>query len=125
MSPAQLGRVDWTDELLNWITKYEMIVVALTLVGAAAPCSGAPIRQGIQEAKANSKHTIIHTYHPLKPCHTHIGSWLYCFYGWLIHEPVLRFGYDDKPQISSIASDKALNCRYHTGHSSQFVTPNP
>jgi hypothetical protein len=41
-----LGRVDWTDELLNWITKYEMIVMALTLVGTAASCSDAP-RQGI------------------------------------------------------------------------------
>jgi hypothetical protein len=25
----------------------------------------------------------------------HIGSWLYCFHGWSLHEPVLRFGYDD------------------------------
>jgi hypothetical protein len=61
LSPAQLGRVDWTDELLNWITKYEIIVVALILVGAAAPCDDAPSRQGIQEAKANSKHMMIHT----------------------------------------------------------------
>jgi hypothetical protein len=49
MSPEQLGRVDWIDGLLNWITKYEMIEVALTLVGAAAPCGDAPMRQGIQE----------------------------------------------------------------------------
>jgi hypothetical protein len=34
-----LGRVDWTDELLNWITKYEMIVVALILVGAMRRCT--------------------------------------------------------------------------------------
>jgi hypothetical protein len=41
-----MGRVDWTDEMLNWITKYEMIVVALTLIDAAAPCGDAPTRQG-------------------------------------------------------------------------------
>jgi hypothetical protein len=41
--------VDWTDELLNWITKYEMIVVALTLISAVAACGDAPMRQGIQE----------------------------------------------------------------------------
>jgi hypothetical protein len=44
LSPAQLGRVYWTDELLNWITKYEMIAVALTLVGASAPCGDVPTR---------------------------------------------------------------------------------
>jgi hypothetical protein len=27
--------------------------------------------------------------------HTHIGSWLYCFHGWSLHELVLRFGYHD------------------------------
>jgi hypothetical protein len=37
------------DELLNWITKYEMIEVALTLIGAAVPCGDAPTWQGIQE----------------------------------------------------------------------------
>jgi hypothetical protein len=36
-----------------------MIVVALLLVGAVAPCGDAPMRQEIQEAIANSKHTII------------------------------------------------------------------
>jgi hypothetical protein len=64
VSPARLGRVDWTDELLNWITKYEMIVVAMTLIGAAVLCSDAPMRQEIQEVKANSKHTMTNTYHP-------------------------------------------------------------
>jgi hypothetical protein len=49
LSPARFGRVDWTNELLNWITKYEMIVMVLTLVGAAALCSDTPTRQGIQE----------------------------------------------------------------------------
>jgi hypothetical protein len=29
------------------------------------------------------------------PGHTHIGSWLYCFHGWSLHEPVLRFGHDN------------------------------
>jgi hypothetical protein len=51
---------------------------------------------------------------------THIGSWLYCFHGWSLHKPVLRFGYDNKPQASSIAPDKALNCRCHTK-----IVPNP
>jgi hypothetical protein len=49
LSPARLGRVDWTNELLNWITKYELIIVALTLVNTAAPCGDAPTRQEIQE----------------------------------------------------------------------------
>jgi hypothetical protein len=49
LSPRRLGKVDWTDELLNWITKYKIILVALTLVGAAAVCSNTPTRQGIQE----------------------------------------------------------------------------
>jgi hypothetical protein len=34
---------------LNWITKYEMIEMVLTLVGTATPCGDAPTRQGIQE----------------------------------------------------------------------------
>jgi hypothetical protein len=64
LSPARLERVDWTDKLLNWITKYKMIVVALTLVGATAPCGNAPTRQGIQEAKVDSKHTMTNTCRP-------------------------------------------------------------
>jgi hypothetical protein len=36
------------------------------------------------------------------------------FHGWSLHEPVLRFGYDNLPQASSIAPDKALNHRHHT-----------
>jgi hypothetical protein len=28
------------------------------------------------------------------PGRTHIGSWLYYFHGWSLHEPVLIFGYD-------------------------------
>jgi hypothetical protein len=44
LSPTRLGRVDWTDELLNWITKYEMIEVALTLIGVAVPCGNTPTR---------------------------------------------------------------------------------
>jgi hypothetical protein len=49
MSPARLGRVDWTDELLNWITKYEMVKVALTLVGTATHPRG----REYKKAKAN------------------------------------------------------------------------
>jgi hypothetical protein len=36
-----------------------MIVVALTLVGVAAPCDNTPTGQEIQEAILNSKHTMI------------------------------------------------------------------
>jgi hypothetical protein len=36
-----------------------MIVVALTLVDAAAPCGDTPTRQEIQEAIINSKHMMI------------------------------------------------------------------
>jgi hypothetical protein len=45
--PARLRRVDWIDELLNWITKYEMIIVGLTLVGATVTCGDAPMKQRI------------------------------------------------------------------------------
>jgi hypothetical protein len=41
-----------------------MIVVTLTLIRALAPCGNAPTRQGIQEAKANSKHSMTNTYRP-------------------------------------------------------------
>jgi hypothetical protein len=44
LSLARLGRVDLTDKLLNWITKYEMIEVALTLVSVVASCGDAPTR---------------------------------------------------------------------------------
>jgi hypothetical protein len=32
---------------------------------------------------------------PTTPGRTHIGSWLHCYHGWSLHEPVHRFGYDD------------------------------
>jgi hypothetical protein len=35
-----------------------------------------------------------------EPGHTHISSWLYYFHGWSFHEPVLRFGYDNKPEAA-------------------------
>jgi hypothetical protein len=35
-------------------------------------------------------------------CRTHIGSWLYCFFGWLLHEPVRRFGYDVYHRLSEV-----------------------
>jgi hypothetical protein len=44
-----LPEVVLSHELFNWITNYEVIIVDLTLVGAAAPCGDAPMRQGIQE----------------------------------------------------------------------------
>jgi hypothetical protein len=42
------------------------------------------------------------------PDRTHICSWLYCFHGWSLHEPVLTFRYDIQPLASSIAMDKSL-----------------
>jgi hypothetical protein len=46
---APPSRTNWTDELLNWITKYEMIVVVLTLVGVATH------ERGREYKKANVK----------------------------------------------------------------------
>jgi hypothetical protein len=42
--------------------------------------------------------------------HTHIGSWLYYFYGWLLHELVLRFGYDVYHRLPE-STGQAPNCR--------------
>jgi hypothetical protein len=44
------------------------------------------------------------------PCRTHIGSWLYCFHGWSLHEPVLRFGYNVYHRLLE-STGQALNCR--------------
>jgi hypothetical protein len=74
LSLARLGRVDWIDELLNWITKFEMIIVALTLISMAAPCDDAPTRQGIQEVKANSIHTMKDTCQP-PSLYIETGDW--------------------------------------------------
>jgi hypothetical protein len=41
-------------------------------------------------------------------------SWLYCFHVSSLHEPVLRFKYDNKPYPSSITLDKVVNHRHHT-----------
>jgi hypothetical protein len=41
-------------------------------------------------------------------------SWVYYFHAWSLHEPVLRFGYDNKLHASSITPDKVLNCRHNT-----------
>jgi hypothetical protein len=44
------------------------------------------------------------------PGRTHIGSWLYCFHGWSLHEPVLRFGYDVYHRLPE-STGQAPNCR--------------
>jgi hypothetical protein len=49
---------------------------------------------------------------------------LYCFHGWSLHEPVLRFGYDNYPQASSIAPDKPWTVGI-TPTNSIPITPNP
>jgi hypothetical protein len=58
------------------------------------------------------------------PGRTHIGSWLYCCHGWSLHEPVLRFGYDDYHRLpESIGQSPEL--LESTERSSKPVTPNP
>jgi hypothetical protein len=52
------------------------------------------------------------------PGRTHIGSWLYYFHGWSLHEPVLRFGYDVYHRLSE-STRQAPNCR-----SPQNTVPN-
>jgi hypothetical protein len=44
------------------------------------------------------------------PGRTHIGSWLYYFHGWSLHEPVLRFGYDVYHRLPE-STGQASNCR--------------
>jgi hypothetical protein len=52
------------------------------------------------------------------PGRTHIGSWLYCFHGWSLHEPLLRFGFSGVHRTSPELSES-------TERSSKSVTPNP
>jgi hypothetical protein len=47
------------------------------------------------------------------PGHTHIGSWLHCFHGWSLHEPVLRFGYDNKPGIADYNQTQSRTAGYN------------
>jgi hypothetical protein len=44
------------------------------------------------------------------PGHTHIGSWLYYFHGWSLHEPIHRFGYDVYHRLP-VSTGQAPNCR--------------
>jgi hypothetical protein len=53
------------------------------------------------------------------PGRTHIGSYLYYFHGWLLHEPVLRFGYDVYHRLPE-STEQALNCQNPPN-----VVPNP
>jgi hypothetical protein len=67
-------------------------------------------------AKLGSPHTT--------PGRTHRGSWLYCFHGWSLHEPVLRFGYDDY-RVLSESSRHSPKLSKSTERSSKPITPNP
>jgi hypothetical protein len=56
----------------------------------------------------------------MTPGHTHIGSWLYYFRGWSLHELVLRFGYDNyhrllestghSPELSDSTEHSSKTC---------------
>jgi hypothetical protein len=59
------------------------------------------------------------------PGRTHIGSRLYYFHWWSLHELVLRFGYDNQPQASIIALDKSLEPPTSHRQDPNPVTPNP
>jgi hypothetical protein len=58
------------------------------------------------------------------PGHTHVGSWLHYFHGWLLHKPVLIFGYDDYHRLS-MSTGKSSELSESTEHSSIPITPNP
>jgi hypothetical protein len=58
------------------------------------------------------------------PSHTHIDSWLYCFHGWSLHEPVLRFGYDVYHRLPE-SPEQSPKLSESTERSSKPVTPNP
>jgi hypothetical protein len=47
---------------------------------------------------------------------THVGSWLHYFYGWSLHEPVLRFGYDDYHRLRE-STRQSLELSESTEHS--------
>jgi hypothetical protein len=47
------------------------------------------------------------------------------FYGWSLYEPVLRFGYDNKPQASNITPDKSLEPPTSHRQVPNPITPNP
>jgi hypothetical protein len=53
--------------------------------------SGSAIVGSLHNRLVRQDWTLPHT----MPGHTHIGSWLYYFHGWSLHELVLRFGYDN------------------------------
>jgi hypothetical protein len=58
------------------------------------------------------------------PGRTHMGSWLYCFHGWSLHEPVLRFGYDVYHRLPE-STGQSPELSDSTERSSKHVTPNP
>jgi hypothetical protein len=57
------------------------------------------------------------------PGHTHIGSWLYCFKGWSLHELVLRFGYDVYHRLPE-STGQSPELSESTKRSSKPITPN-
>jgi hypothetical protein len=58
------------------------------------------------------------------PGRTHIGSWLYFFHGWSLHEPVLRFGYDNYHMLLE-STRHSPKLSESTEHNSKPGTPNP
>jgi hypothetical protein len=56
--------------------------------------------------------------------HTHVGSRLHYFHGWLLHEPVLRFGYDDYHELLE-STEQSPEVSESTKYNSIPVTPNP
>jgi hypothetical protein len=72
--------------------------------------SGSSIAASPHNQLVHKDKTLPHT----MPDRTLIGSWLYYFHGWSLHEPLIWFGYDNYPQASSIAPDRALNRQHRT-----------
>jgi hypothetical protein len=67
----------------------------------------------IPRLQLNPHHRLAHQDYPLPhtmPSCTHISSWLYYFYGLLLHEPDLRFGMINQPGIYRVQLDTILNC---------------
>jgi hypothetical protein len=53
------------------------------------------------------------------PYRTHVESWLHYFHGWSLHEPFLRFGYDDYHRLRK-STGQSLELSKSTEHSSNL-----
>jgi hypothetical protein len=83
--------------------------------------SGSAIAASPHHRLVRQDWTLPHT----MPSRTHIGSWLYYFHGRSLHEPVLRFRYDNQPQASSITPDKSPEPSVSHRHVPNPVATNP